>query len=207
MSPLALSPGASGMRQRHRTFACRLVNEQEKTMILGVSIASFTAFHVVLSLVGIVAGLVALAGMLKARRLPGWTAVFLATTVLTSVTGYFFPRDTLLPSHIVGALSLVILAIAIAALYGAKLAGRSRAIYAATATASLYLNVFVLVAQAFQKVPALNALAPTPAAPAFGVAQGIVLVAFVVLGWKAVRQFHPADAQDPRAGLTTPSMR
>jgi len=176
-------------------------------MIAGMSVASFTAFHVVLSLVGIVAGLVAVAGMLKSRRLPGWTAVFLAATVLTSATGYLFPRDTILPSHIVGAVSLVILAVAIAALYGSKLAGRSRAIYAAAATASLYLNVFVLVAQAFQKIPALNALAPTPAAPAFAVVQGIVLVVFVAIGWKAVRQFHPADVRDPRAGLTTPSMR
>ena len=176
-------------------------------MILGMSVATFTAFHVVLSLVGIVAGLVVVAGMLKSRRLPGWTAVFLTTTVLTSATGYLFPGDTILPSHIVGAVSLVILAVAIAALYGSKLAGRSRAIYAATATASLYLNVFVLVAQAFQKIPALNALAPTPDKPAFAVVQGIVLVAFVVLGWKAVRQFHPGDVHDPRAGVTTSSLR
>src|SRR5438105_1555237 len=118
-------------------------------MILGMSVATFTLVHVILSLVGILAGLVVLAGMLASRPYNGWTALFLATTVLTSVTGFLFPRDHILPSHVVGVLSLLLLGAAVGALYYYRLAHAWRWIYVWTAIIALYLNVFVLVAQAF----------------------------------------------------------
>lgn len=160
-------------------------------MILGMSLSTFTTFHVVLSLVGIAAGLIVLLGMLRSDKMPGLTAVFLATTVLTSVTGYFFPFFGILPSHIVGAISLVVLAIALYALYSGQLAGRWRWIYVVTAVISLYLNVFVAVAQAFQKIAPLRALAPTQAEPPFVIAQCVVLLIFITLGVLAVKHFHP----------------
>lgn len=165
-------------------------------MILGMSLATFTLVHVVISLVGIATGLVVLGGMLRSQRLPGWTAVFLVTTILTSVTGFFFPFERLLPSHIVGIVSLVVLALTLVALYVRGLAGGWRRIYVATAVFALYLNVFVLVVQAFLKVQFLNALAPTQGEPPFAIAQGAVLLAFVALGILALRRFHPE-----RAGL------
>jgi hypothetical protein len=160
-------------------------------MILGMSTSTFTLLHVVLSLVGIFAGFVVLLGMFGSKRFEGWTALFLATTVLTSVTGFPFPRDHILPSHIVGVISLVVLAIAIFALYSRRLAGPWRWVYVVGAVMALYLNVFVLVVQSFLKVPTLNALAPTQSEPPFIVAQSVVLVLFVVLGVLAVRSFHP----------------
>jgi len=166
-----------------------------------MSTATFTLLHVVLSLVGIAAGLVALLGMLSSRRLEGWTALFLATTVLTSVTGYFFPRDQILPSHIVGALSLIVLAIALVALYGYRLERSWRWIYVVTAVLALYLNVFVAVVQAFLKIPALAEVAPTQASPVFVVTQGVVLAIFVVLGAVAVRSFHPAARKAGALGM------
>jgi hypothetical protein len=169
-------------------------------MILGMSVVAFTQFHVALSLVGILAGLVALFGVFGSKTLATWTMVFLVTTVLTDVTGYFFPRDHILPSHIVGAISLVVLAIAIFALYSRQLAGAWRWIYVVTAVLALYLNVFVLVVQAFLKVPSLKALAPTGSEPPFVVAQGVVLLFFVVLCVVALRSFHPrSDALVRRA--------
>lgn len=161
-------------------------------MILGMSVATFTAVHTILSLIGILAGLVVLFAMFGSRHPRGWVSIFLWTTILTSVTGYFFPRDQVLPSHIVGAISLVLLALALYGLYGKRLAGAGRWIYVATAVAALYLNVFVLVAQGFQKVPALKALAPTGAEPPFVIAEGIVLLLFLWAGWRALRRFHPA---------------
>ena len=163
-------------------------------MILGMSTSAFTALHVVLSLIGIVAGFAVVAGMLGSKTVNGWTAVFLAATVLTSVTGFLFPVDKVLPSHIVGVVSLVVLAIAIVAFYGNHLARSWRWIYAVAAIISLYLNVFVLVAQGFLKVGFLNALAPTGSEPAFIIAQVIVLVIFIALGIKAVRSFHPESS-------------
>ena len=160
-------------------------------MILGMSTSTFTLVHVVLSLVGIFAGLVVLFGMFSSKRLDGWTALFLATTVLTSVTGFPFPRDHVLPCHIVGVISLVVLAIAIFALYLRHLAGPWRWVYVAGAVVALYLNIFVLVVQAFLKVPFLNALAPTQSDPPFIVMQLVVLGIFVVLGIVAVRLFRP----------------
>lgn len=160
-------------------------------MILGMSTATFTMAHVVLSLVGIFAGLVVVFGMFRSRKLEGWTALFLATTVLTSVTGFLFPRDHILPSHIVGIISLVVLAIAIFALYSQHLAGSWRWTYVVTAVVALYLNAFVAVFQSFLKVPMLNALAPTQSEPPFAVAQGVVLLLFIAFGVVAVRSFHP----------------
>jgi hypothetical protein len=160
-----------------------------------MSIANFTLLHVALSLIGILAGMVAVLAMVRSRLLPGWTLVFLVTTILTSVTGYFFPVDRILPSHVVGAISLVALAIAVVALYRGLLAGNWRWIYVVAATISLYLNVFVLVVQAFLKIDALKALAPTQQEPPFAIAQGIVFVAFVAIGYLALRRFHPEAAQ------------
>lgn len=160
-------------------------------MILGLSTSTFTFVHVVLSLIGIFTGLVVLFGMLGAKRLRRWTAVFLATTVLTSVTGFFFPRDQLLPSHVLGILSLAVLAVAVLARYVYRLARSWRWIYVAGAVVALYFNVFVGVVQAFQKLPFLEPLAPTQSEPPFLVAQAVVLVTFVALGIVAVRSFHP----------------
>ena|SRR5260221_9481153 len=160
-------------------------------MILGMSTSTFTLVHVVLSLVGIFAGLVVVFGMFNSKTLDGWTALFLATTVLTSVTGFPFPRDHILPSHIVGIISLVVLAITIYALYSRHLAGPWRWIYVVTAVVALYLNVFVAVVQSFMKVPMLNALAPTQSEPPFAIAQSVVLLVFIALGVVALRSFHP----------------
>jgi len=161
-------------------------------MILGMSIATFTAMHVVISLIGIAAGLIVVVGILSASRLPGWTALFLVTTVLTSVTGFFIPAAHVLPSHIVGVISLVVLAVTIVALYVQRFAGSWRWIYVTGAVLALYLNVFVGVIQAFLKVPVLSRLATTQSEPPFLVAQLMVLALFVVLGILAVMKFRPA---------------
>jgi hypothetical protein len=160
-------------------------------MILGMSLSTFTFVHVVISLVGIVTGIIVLFGMLGARRLPALTAVFLATTVLTSATGFLFPFTHLLPSHVVGIISLVVLAAALFALYGNHLAGPWRWIYVVGAVVALYLNVFVGVVQAFQKLAFLQPFAPTQSEPPFIVAQTAVLAIFVILGLLGVRRFHP----------------
>jgi hypothetical protein len=160
-------------------------------MIAGLSIENFTILHTAISLVAIASGLIVLAGMLRARRLPGWTALFLVTTVLTSVTGFMFPINGLTPAIIFGVISIVILAIALMALYVKHLSGAWRWIYVTTALAALYLNVFVLIVQSFQKVPALQNLAPTQSEPPFAIAQGVALIAFLVLGTLAARRFRP----------------
>src|SRR5438309_6586960 len=129
-------------------------------MIFGMTTSTFTFVHVLISLVGIGSGFVVLFGLLAGKRLNGWTALFLATTAATSITGFGFPFDHLLPSHIVGGISLVVLAVAAYARYGAHLAGGWRRVYVIGAVVGLYLNVFVLVVQLFRRVPALNALAP-----------------------------------------------
>ena len=164
-------------------------------MILGMSLSTFTLLHVIISLVAIVAGIVVVLGMLGSNRLAGMTALFLATTVLTSVTGFFFPFAKLLPSHMVGIISLVVLAIAIVALYFCRMAGAWRWIYVVTAVLALYLNVFVLVVQAFQKISFLKPLAPTQSEPPFIAAQGVTLLIFIALGVLAVRSFHPVTGE------------
>jgi hypothetical protein len=153
--------------------------------------------HVIISLIAIVAGLIVMFKMLGSDRVPGLTAIFLLFTILTSATGFVIPpllTDKLLPSHIIGILSLVLLAIACFALYGQKLSGMWRWIYVVTALVSLYLNVFVLVIQSFLKVPALSAIAPgnPPAGPVFAIAQGVVLVFFAIVTIGAVRRFRPS---------------
>lgn len=160
-------------------------------MIAGLSIENFTILHVAISLVGIVSGLIVLAGMLRARSLPGWTALFLVTTILTSLTGFMFPINGLTPAIVVGLISIVILAIALMALYLKQLSGAWRWIYVVTALMALYFNVFVLIVQAFQKVPVLQKLAPTQSEPPFQIAQGVTLAAFLVLGTLAARKFRP----------------
>jgi hypothetical protein len=161
-------------------------------MILGLSTASFTLFHVVLSLIGIASGLVVVVGMWSASRLDGWTALFLATTVATSVTGFLFHSAHFGPLHVVGLISLVVLVLAILARYSFHLAGSWRWIYVITAVLALYFNVFVGVVQAFQKLALLQPLAPTGSEPPFVVTQGLVLVAFAVFTVFALKRFYPA---------------
>ena len=162
---------------------------------------TYTLVHVVISLIGIATGFVVLAGLLKNQRLDGWTAVFLVTTTATSLTGFGFPSVRLLPSHIVGAMSLVVLAVAIVARYRHRMVGRWRGTYVITAVMALYFNVFVLVVQSFQKVPALAALAPTQSEPPFAIAELIVLVAFLVLGYLAVIRFREKSVAAARQFL------
>lgn len=152
---------------------------------------TFTLVHVVLSLIGIGSGLVVLYGMLRNKRMNSGTALFLATTVLTSVTGFFFRVDKLMPSHIVGIISLAVLVVAIVARYMRSMAGGWRAAYVITAAIALYLNVFVLIVQLFRKVPALKALAPTQSEPPFAITQVAAMVIFIVLTIFAVKKFHP----------------
>jgi len=163
-------------------------------MVLGMSLSAFTMVHVIISLIGIVSGFIVLFGLFGSHRLPGMTALFLLTTILTSVTGFLFPFDKLLPSHMVGIVSLIVLAIACFALYVMKLSGPWRWIYTLTAMIALYLNVFVLVIQSFLKIGPLHALAPSvpPSEPPFAVVQGVVLVFFVIAIIGAVRRFRPA---------------
>ncbi|MBZ5601982.1 MAG: hypothetical protein LAO79_06725 [Acidobacteriia bacterium] len=158
-------------------------------MVLGMPPLTF--IHVVISLIGIGSGLVVLAGMLNAQRLDSWTATFLSTTVLTSLTGFLLPAPHFLPSHAIGILSIVVLAVAIAARYSFHLAGGWRTAYVVTASIALYFNVFVLIVQSFLKVPSLHALAPTQSEPPFAIAQGTVLILFVALTILAVKRFHP----------------
>jgi hypothetical protein len=148
-----------------------------------------TLVHLAISLAAIVTGLPVLAAMLKGQTPVTLTGVFLGLTVLTSVTGFLFKNEHVTPAMIVGTISLIILAVALFALYGRRLAGRWRTAYVITAILALYLNVFVLVIQSFIKIPALHALAPAvpPAGPVFGAVQGMVLLAFVAAGWVAVK--------------------
>ena len=160
-------------------------------MTWGIPTASFLQIHVAISLIGIVSGLVAVYGLLSGKMLAGWTALFLATTVLTSVTGFPLPPFGFDPPRAIGILSLVFLALAILALYPLRLAGPWRWGYIVTALIALYLNAFVGVIQAFQKLSFLHPLAPTQSEPPFLVAQLAVLIAFVVFGILAVRRFRP----------------
>ncbi len=156
------------------------------TMILAV----YTLVHVVISLAGIFSGFVVLFGLLAGKRLDGWTKFFLITTVATSVTGFFFPLHGFTPAIGVGIISLLVLSIAIFARYPRQLAGRWRWIYVVTAMIALYLNVFVAIVQAFEKVPVLKALAPTQSEPPFKLTQLVVLALFVVLTIVGVIRFR-----------------
>lgn len=160
-------------------------------MILGMSLSTFTTVHVIISLVGIAAGLVVVGAMLANRPLGTMNLVFLVTTIATSVTGFFFPFKTFGPPHILGVLSLIVLAVALWALYSARLAGAARWIYVVSAVVALYFNVFVGVVQSFDKIAPVHALAPTGSGPVFGGAQAVVLLLFVVLGYRAAKSFRP----------------
>jgi len=168
-------------------------------MIFGMTTSTYTVMHVVLSLVGIASGLVVVSGLLTAKRLDGWTALFLGTTVATSVTGFGFPFEHLLPSHIVGMVSLVVLAVAIPARYTFHLAGTWRWIYVVGAVIALYLNVFVGIVQAFLKVPTLRTMAPTQSEPPFVLTQLVVMACFVLVAIAAVGKFRGEQIQSARS--------
>ena len=164
-------------------------------MILGMSTATYTVVHVILSFLGIVSGFVVIFGLIRNRPLDGWTSVFLASTALTSITGFGFPFEHLLPAHKVGIVSLLVLAVTIPARYVFHLTVRWRSTYVVGAAIALYLNVFVFVVQAFLKVPALKALAPTQTEPPFVVAQLMVLAVFIALSVLAVKRFRDKPVQ------------
>lgn len=157
-------------------------------MSFGLTLLTF--IHVVLSLSGIASGLVVVFGFLTTRHLDGWTAAFLLTTVLTSLTGFLFPIHGFTPGLAVGMLSLVVLAVAIVARYRQQMSGRWRPVYVMSAVIALYFNVFVLAVQLFLKVPALAALAPTQSEPPFIAAQAVLLVLFVAIGVGSVIRFR-----------------
>src|SRR5579864_1342448 len=162
-------------------------------MTLGMSLSTFTLVHVGLSLIGILTGFIVIFGMFAAKRMSGITTFFLLTTALTSVSGFGFPNAHITPGIIIGIISLVALLIAIIARYVGQLHGASRWIYVVTAVLAQYFNVFVLVVQGFLKIPALHSMAPTGTETPFKIAQGIVLLIFIVLGVYAVKKFHPGD--------------
>ena len=153
--------------QFHRVVSSILASERTVPMVFGMTLSTFTLVHVLLSLVGIGSGFLVVYGLLRGKRFDGVTAIFLATTALTSLTGFLFPVEHILPSHIVGIISLIALTVAIVARYPMHLAGRWRATYVASAVLALYLNVFVAVVQAFLKIPPVHALAPTQKEPPF----------------------------------------
>jgi hypothetical protein len=149
----------------------------------------YTMVHVLISLLGIYSGLVVLLGMIAGKGLDVWTKFFLATTVATSVTGFFFPFRGFTPGLAVGILSLMVLAVTIFARYVRQLKGSWCQAYVMSAVFALYLNVVVLVVQLFQKVPILKTLAPTQSEAPFVIAQATLLIGFVVLGVAAVKRF------------------
>jgi hypothetical protein len=154
-------------------------------------LAAFTILHVIISLIAILSGFVVLNGLLKSQRTDGWTLNFLIFTAATLITGFLFPFHGFTPAIGVGIVATIILIPTILARYTFRLTGAWRLIYAAGAVVSLYFNVFVLIAQSFQKIPALNALAPTGSEPPFAITQGIVLVLFVIAGVLSLIRFHP----------------
>ena len=154
-------------------------------------LAIFTTVHVLISLIGIVSGLIVLSGLLGAKMMHGWTAYFLATTIATSITGFFFPFHGFTPAIGVGILSTLILIVTLIARYGKNLAGAWRSVYVIGAVTTLYFNSFVLVVQSFLKIPALHVLAPTGTEPPFAIVQGVVLLFYIVTGYLAVRRFRP----------------
>ena len=159
-------------------------------MVLGMSLATYTTVHVIISLIGIASGFIVLFGLLRDRLLTPWNGLFLITTVLTSVTGFGFPISKVTPGLILGVLSLIVLAVAIFALYARRLNGGWRRTYAITAMIALYFNVFVLIAQLFEHVPALHALAPTATEAPFKIAQLVLLILFVFLITATAKKFR-----------------
>jgi len=160
-------------------------------MVLGLSLSTFTLLHVIISLAGIGTGFIVMFGLLNGKRLDGWTAIFLATTVLTNLTGFLFPFEGFKPSYVLATLSLIVLAIAIYARYSRRMAGSWRGTYVITAAIALYFNCFVAVVQSFLKIPTLHPLAPTATTePPFLVAQTAVLAIFIWLTYRAAKRFH-----------------
>jgi hypothetical protein len=159
-------------------------------MLLGMSLSSFTQLHVIISLIGIAAGLVVAFAMLSAKRPPATTALFLLTTALTDITGFMFPMP-FDPADVIGIIDLVFVGLAGVALYVNHLQGAARWIYVASALLALYFNCFVLVVQSFQKVPFLHQFAPKGNEPAFAVAQAVLLILFIGLGVAALKKFRP----------------
>jgi hypothetical protein len=157
-------------------------------------IITFTLIHVALSLLAMVAGLVVTGGLLAGRRLDGWTGIFLATTALTNITGFLFPFTRFLASHAVGIVSLLILPVVLWARYGKQLAGGWRRVFVVGSVTLLYLNVFVLIAQLFQRLPALIASAPTQSEPPFVITQLGTLAVFLWLGRAALRGYSETTA-------------
>jgi hypothetical protein len=179
--------GSAGRKSRDLCSDSRANEAEELAMFFGMT--PFTFVHVVLSLLGIASGFVIVYGLLTAKRLEGWTGLFLASNVATSVTGFFLPSERFLPSHAIGIIALVVLTVAIIAWYGRHLVGRWRTAYVVSSVIALYLNVFILIAQLFLKVPVLNALAPTQSEPPFLLSQAVVLALFIVFGIAAVIRF------------------
>lgn len=155
-----------------------------------MSTSTYTLLHVLISFVGIGSGFAVMLGMLRGHRLNGLTVLFLASTALTSLTGFAFPEEHITPGIVVGVLSLIVLAVTVVARYPMKMRGAWRWIYVVTAAVALYFNCFVLVVQSFEKVPALHALAPTQKEPPFAIAQLLVMVFFIALTALAVKRFH-----------------
>jgi len=176
-------------------------------MILGLSLSAFTFLHVLISLIGIGSGFVVVLGLIAGKRLPRWTALFLASTALTSLTGFLFPYKGFTPAIGLGILSLVLLLVAVLALYRGRLAGAWRGTYVINATLALYFNFFVLIVQLFAKVPALKAIAPTQSAPAFGITQLVVMAIFVSLTVLAFKRFRgePRESQQAWSSRSTSS--
>jgi len=163
-------------------------------MILGMSIAAFTTLHVVISLIGIATGFIVAFGMIGARRLPAMNAVFLATTALISLTGFLFPFKGVTPGIVIGILSVLLLIVAVVALYSKQLSGGWRGTYVITAMLAQYFNFFVLIVQSFEKVPSLHALAPTGSEGPFKIVQLLTLLLFVALTVVAFKRFRVEPA-------------
>ncbi len=160
-------------------------------MMLGTTISAFTVVHVLISLVGILSGLVVMYGLLTANRLERWTTLFLVSTAATNLTGFLFPFKGITPGIVIGVLSLIVLVFAVVGRYALNLTGPWRPIYIVAASVALYFNVFVFVVQSFEKIPQLRALAPTQKEPPFAVAQLLVLLLFVVVTGFALKRFRP----------------
>jgi hypothetical protein len=163
--------------------------------MLGLSLSTFTTVHVILCLVAIASGLIVVVGLLASKPLDGWTAIYLGSAIAASATGFGFPFDQLLPSHYLGMISLVVLIVAALARYPFHLAGAWRWVYAVGAALGVYFQIFVAIAQLFQKAPALHALAPTQSERPFAIAQGVALVIFVALTVAAAIKFRPLAVQ------------
>ena len=160
-------------------------------MVLGMTVAQFTVFHVVISMIAIFAGFIVVGGMFADAGLAVWTVFFLVMTILTNITGFMFPFGGFTPAIAVGVISTLLLLLALVALYGFHLHGRWRLAFVSTAVLGLYLNVFVMIAQSFQKVSFLKPLAPNGSEPPFVIAQAVNLVGFALLGWMAAKAFQP----------------